>query len=268
MRTASKATEAGSPPAGPRTTVAPTRSPHDCSWSAAAARKVSAAPSTTCWSSAMSTRASLPVVVVLPVPLTPTTRMIAGWPSRRRARVRSMRGVDEGQQLLAEHGAHARRVAGALDAHPGAQALDQLGGGGDAEVGLQQQGLDVLPVLLGDRVAGQQGEQALAQDALAAGQPGAQPDEAPGRRGRDLEPGGASGRPARGSSAPAGRGCRCRPLEGRGGRAAHRRRGAPAAADEGHPADDDQQEHGQGDQDVGKCVLHGSGLSVGDDGSG
>ncbi len=92
VRTASKATDAGSPPAGPRTTRAPTRSPHDWSWSAAAARNVSAAPSTTCPPSAMRTRASLPVVVVLPVPLTPTTRITAGRPSRRDARLRSSAG--------------------------------------------------------------------------------------------------------------------------------------------------------------------------------
>ncbi len=76
--TASKATEAGSPPSGPRTVCAPTRSPQVCSWSAAAARKVSAAPSTTRRPSATSTRASLPVVVVLPTPLTPTTSTTAG----------------------------------------------------------------------------------------------------------------------------------------------------------------------------------------------
>src|SRR4029453_12422728 len=44
--TASNATEAGSPPSGPRTVYAPTRSPQVCSWSAAAARKVSGGPGT------------------------------------------------------------------------------------------------------------------------------------------------------------------------------------------------------------------------------
>ena len=52
------------------------------SWSAAAARKVSAAPRITSLPSATRTRASLPTVVVLPVPLTPTTRTTAGTLSR------------------------------------------------------------------------------------------------------------------------------------------------------------------------------------------
>src|SRR5690606_8507881 len=91
--TASNATEAGSPPSGPRTMWAPTRSPQVWSWSAAAARKVSAAPSTTVLPSATSTRASLPVVVVLPVPLTPTTITTPGPPvSLPVCTVRSMSG--------------------------------------------------------------------------------------------------------------------------------------------------------------------------------
>ena len=45
--TASNATLAGSAPSAPRTVRAPTRSPQVCSWSAAAARNVSAAPSRT-----------------------------------------------------------------------------------------------------------------------------------------------------------------------------------------------------------------------------
>src|SRR6478735_7274034 len=82
--TASKATAAGSAPSrSERMVGTPTRSPQVCSWSAAAARKVSAAPSTTSLSSATSTRASLPTVVVFPVPLTPTTSTQAGRPSTR-----------------------------------------------------------------------------------------------------------------------------------------------------------------------------------------
>ena len=51
------------------------------SWSIAAARNVSAAASTTRRPSARSRAASLPMVVVLPVPLTPTTSTMAGPPS-------------------------------------------------------------------------------------------------------------------------------------------------------------------------------------------
>src|SRR5215475_3138795 len=69
--TASNATLAGSAPSrSARTVSAPTRCPHVCSWSAAAARNVSAAPSSTVWPSPISARASFPQVVVLPVPLT------------------------------------------------------------------------------------------------------------------------------------------------------------------------------------------------------
>ena len=82
--TASKATLAGSAwSLSERMTCAPTRSPQVCSWSAAAARKVSAAPSTTVCPSPTSDLASLPQVVVLPVPLTPTTSTTAGRPSCR-----------------------------------------------------------------------------------------------------------------------------------------------------------------------------------------
>src|SRR5699024_859086 len=76
--TASNATEAGSAPSLPRTTSAPTRCDQVSSWSAAAARNVSAAPSNTCLPWATNTLASLPVVVVLPVPFTPATSSTAG----------------------------------------------------------------------------------------------------------------------------------------------------------------------------------------------
>src|SRR3990172_170534 len=46
--------------------------------SMAAARNVSAAASRTCWPCAPKRAASLAMVVVLPVPLTPTTRITAG----------------------------------------------------------------------------------------------------------------------------------------------------------------------------------------------
>src|SRR5499433_3932951 len=78
-RTASNATLAGSSSSrSERTTGAPPRCPQVSRWSAAAARKVSAAPSRTVWPSPMSARASLPQVDVLPVPLTPTMSTTAG----------------------------------------------------------------------------------------------------------------------------------------------------------------------------------------------
>ena len=60
------------------------RSPQIFSCSIAAARKVSPAASITLRPSADSFAASLPMVVVLPEPLTPTTRMTNGF----------LRGVD------------------------------------------------------------------------------------------------------------------------------------------------------------------------------
>ena len=77
--TASKATAPGSEPSGPVTISHPARSAQPRSCSTAAARKVSAAPSTTFLPSSRGRcQASLPIVVVLPVPLTPTTRITVG----------------------------------------------------------------------------------------------------------------------------------------------------------------------------------------------
>ncbi len=76
-----------------RTTSAPTRPAHVCSWSAAAARNVSAAPSSTVRPSPTRARASLPQAVVLPVPFTPTTSSTAGRsPCGAVRSVRSMPG--------------------------------------------------------------------------------------------------------------------------------------------------------------------------------
>ena len=131
--TASNATLAGSLPSGPRTTSTPTRSPQVASCSTAAARKVSAAPSTTVLSSATRIRASLPTVVVLPVPLTPTTSTTPGLPSAPLTCEPAVHGrVDQGEQLLAEHGARVAGLVAALDPQPGAQPLDQLLGRRDA----------------------------------------------------------------------------------------------------------------------------------------
>ena len=69
----SKATDAGSEPICWRIIVAPARSAHTWSWSMAAARKVSAAPIHTLRPALVSWAASLPIVVVLPAPFTPTT---------------------------------------------------------------------------------------------------------------------------------------------------------------------------------------------------
>ena len=80
--TASKTTAAGSEPSDCRIMSTPERSAHTPSCSIAAARKVSAAPSSTFLPSALRLAASLPIVVVLPTPFTPMTRMTDGLVER------------------------------------------------------------------------------------------------------------------------------------------------------------------------------------------
>ena len=80
-------------------------------------------------------------------------------------------GADQRQQLLAQH------VAGdgvrALHAQPGPEVVDQLGGGGDADVGGEQGVLEVLPRLLVQPVPREQREQAAPERARAARAAGA-----------------------------------------------------------------------------------------------
>src|SRR6185437_14777203 len=77
---ASKRTAEGSPPGLVLITSTPVRDPQISSCSIAAARKVSAAHSSTVFPSLRSACASLPIVVVLPVPFTPTTITTSGSP--------------------------------------------------------------------------------------------------------------------------------------------------------------------------------------------
>jgi len=83
--TASKTTELGSPPSDPRTMSAPARSAHRASCSPAAARNVSPAANSTGVPARESRVATLPRVVVLPTPFTPTNSQTstvrAGSPS-------------------------------------------------------------------------------------------------------------------------------------------------------------------------------------------
>ena len=167
--TASNATLAGSAPSrSDRTTCAPTRSPQVCSWSAAAARNVSAAPSTTVLPSPTSTRASLPQVVVLPVPLTPTTSTTDGRsPCLARCSVRSMSGPIMADQVGAQQRADRGRVVRARDLDLGAQLLDQLAGRADAHVGGDEGVFDLLPGLLVELAGGKQVQQ-YGPEALSA----------------------------------------------------------------------------------------------------
>ena len=101
--TASKATAPGSAPGDWRTMSAPARSAHTVNCSTAAARKVSPAPMITFCPSDDRRWAILPMVVVLPAPLTPTTRMTVGsFP-------RAMRGgADASRPAISSVSARAR----------------------------------------------------------------------------------------------------------------------------------------------------------------
>ena len=57
----------------------------------------------------------------------------------------------------------------------------------DADVGGEEDLLELLPVVLGELLAGEHGEQPAAERGLRAGQPRAQPDQPAGRRRRGLE---------------------------------------------------------------------------------
>ena len=74
--TVSKATAAGSDPIGCFTIGTSALSLQIVNWSTAAARNVSAAPNKTLLPACLKLCASFPIVVVLPTPLTPTTRII------------------------------------------------------------------------------------------------------------------------------------------------------------------------------------------------
>ena len=83
--------------------------------------------------------ASLPIVVVLPAPFTPTTMTTPGAPLRQVQRlVLSEDAIDLGGEQL--HGVGAVRVVG-LD------ALHEVGRGGGTDIGLDQQVLEFLPRL-------------------------------------------------------------------------------------------------------------------------
>ena len=82
---ASKSTAPGSAPSYWRTIWQSARSAQISSWSAAAARKVSAAQRRTLFPSCRRRWAILPMEVVFPTPLTPTTKMTEGFVERSMA---------------------------------------------------------------------------------------------------------------------------------------------------------------------------------------
>ena len=138
---ASNTTAAGSAPSRARTMSTPARLAQISSCSTAAARNVSAAQISGCRPSLFSRFASLPTVVVLPVPLTPTISVTCG---RCATAIGRSTAAKTRADLLLDQIAQARAVA-RLRLDGGDDPL----GRGDADVGRDQQlferldGLDV-----------------------------------------------------------------------------------------------------------------------------
>ena len=130
------------------TKSASARSAQISSCSSAAARNVSAAPSSTERPCSRSFCASLPIVVVLPVPLTPTTRITLGVSGQvERAGLAEQLG-----DLLGERLAEVAELAARLE------PADELGGRADADVARDQRLLEPLPVLVVAGIEGRGGE--------------------------------------------------------------------------------------------------------------
>ena len=89
-------------------------------------------------------------MVVLPVPLTPTTITTPGRVDAPALGVHGAVevGADQREQLLAQQVAQLVGRTGAEHPHALAQPLDQLLGGRDADVGGEQRVLDLLPGVL------------------------------------------------------------------------------------------------------------------------
>ncbi len=182
---------------------APTRSPQVWSWSAAAARKVSAAPRTTDLPSATRTRASLPVVVVLPVPLTPTTMTTPGTSAG--LSVFTVRSRSGPRRVISSSRSRSRSSSGVWvpSTLTRSRSRSTSSWWGDADVGGEEGLLDLLPGVLVEVLAGQEREQPLAERVLGAGEAGPEPYETAGGGLGDLDHG-AGGSATTGSSTAVG----------------------------------------------------------------
>ena len=153
-------------------TGAPVRSPQIFSCSIAAARNVSPAASITFSPPAVSLAASLPMVVVLPVPLTPTTRMTCGLCDRS-----SSSGSATGRQHLLDLCGHDGAHFGVRDVAAVAAGRQRVGDAKrrlHAEVGADQHVLQILQRLLVELALGEDaGDVAGQLAATSATGPGA-----------------------------------------------------------------------------------------------
>ena len=169
---ASKATPAGSAPACLATTSAPTRSPQTLSWSIAAARNVSAAASITLKPRRRNRCAILPMVVVLPVPFTPTTRNTCGL-----APALSAKSCASGSSTSAISDARMSRTASASMPSVVTAACDPRAdarGHGDAEIGLDQHLFQPVEHVVVELPLGDDAREIVRQCARGAGEPRAE----------------------------------------------------------------------------------------------
>ena len=144
--TASNTMAEGSPPSAPLTISVPVRSAHMASWSAAAARNVSPAARRTEWPSAVWRRASLPIVVVLPTPFTPTMSQTSGapsLPSKRSARVSAVSSSSRMDWPSAASRSSPLRTS--LDSTLARSSAEQRVGRGDADVGPDERLFERVP---------------------------------------------------------------------------------------------------------------------------
>ena len=160
-------TAAGSPPSW-LTISTRLRSAHTSSCSRAAARKVSAAASSTFWPASARWRVSLPMLVVLPAPLTPTTMITVGTASPTRSGCcsgASSSATASGQQRL-----HRHRLGGLALLDAPLQVLEQELRGLHAGIGHQQRRLQLFVERVVDARAGEHLGDAAAGAAQALAQ--------------------------------------------------------------------------------------------------
>ena len=144
-------------------TVTLLRSPQTCSCSRAAARKVSPAASSTDRPCAWYSLASLPMVVVLPAPLTPASIRMKGLCGVTSSGACS--GVSRSTSACFQRVLQVGRLGEPLAPHFLLQGVEQRLGGVDADVGGDEDGFEFLEQLGVD----------LAADAEQAGQLAAEP---------------------------------------------------------------------------------------------
>ena len=160
---ASWTTAAGSAPGSCATTGTCARSPHSWSCSTAAARNVSAAASSTVCPLAFKRCASLPTVVVLPVPLTPTAKITNGLCAAAIASGASTVASKPSAVCAQQLDGRRAGIAFVRRAHPVDEPRRRL----DADVGRQQARLELLDRALVERLRAE-AEQLRRQPVVAA----------------------------------------------------------------------------------------------------